>query len=266
MATGAMSQLPGAVNATGGAFDLGNLYGQQGAGTLGAYGAALGPMSQQMQGLSNQILGYQAGTTDLADPMLKQNYQVQGQQLHDQLRAQLGPDYANSSAGAQALALFNQTQQNALAESAYNTYQGYLGLYQQGMGQLGQAAGTQANTYGALSGQGYNQALGLRGGQLAGAGEMLQNTGTQMGLYGMVPTQMANFGTGMAGLSSGAVSAQGPYQQDRALQAQMSTYPTQTQFMGQMMGQSGNRWASIGSSMMGGAGGISSAGGHAGGG
>jgi hypothetical protein len=40
----------------------------------------------------------------------------------------------------------------------------------------------------------------------------------------------------------------------------MSTYPTQTQFMGEMMGQSGNRWMQVGSSMMGGASAVSNAG------
>jgi hypothetical protein len=48
------------------------------------------------------------------------------------------------------------------------------------------------------------------------------------------------------------VNAQQPYQNDRFLNAQLSYAPSSGQFAGQMMGQSGDRWGKIGSSMMGG--------------
>src|SRR5262249_33437708 len=124
----------------------------------------------------------------------------------------------------------NDLLQNAYANSA-NQALGLGGQYGQGTNQI------------------YNQTLGLRGSQLGGAGAMLANTASTMGLYGTVPSTMGHFGEAMGKMSGYDVAAQQPYQQDRLAQLGAQAYPTKGQYIGEMMGQTGQRWQQVGGSI-----------------
>lgn len=82
------------------------------------------------QNTPNQDLSNQAGQLALGreitalkgdlpiDPQLTQTLDRQEQQLHDQLRQSLGPDYASSTPGQQAIQDFNQRKANIIASAA----------------------------------------------------------------------------------------------------------------------------------------------------
>ena len=243
-----------------------------GQGSLGQYGQLMDPNYQIQQGLAGQIQAIQSGKTDV-DPAMLQQFDQQQRDLQAQLQRQLGPDWASSSAGIEAMGRFNQGKQTALGSANFNRLQGLVGMQQGGMNQIGNAAlgygqfgqgvqgqqfgqGAQLGTmYGQNSMDLYNQGQGLRGNQLAGAGQMLNNLGQIQQLYGNIPQTMGQFGQAMSGQAGAAVGAQGPYQQDRLAQLGASYAPTSGQYAGMMMGQSGNRYIQSASAMSGGSGG-----------
>jgi len=241
-------------------------FGGQAGGTLGQYGQLIGANSPIMQGWQDELQAIQAGKADF-DPMLTQQFNDQERVLRDQLRRQLGPDYETSSAGIEALGKFNQNKTTTLSSAQFQRGLQLQDALQSGYQNLANQSNQFANTYGGQRGQQfnqadiigqrygqyandlYNQAMGLRQTQLQGGAQMLQNTATMQGLYAGIPQTMGQFGQAMQAGTGANVSAQGPYQQDRALKAQLSYAPTEGQYMGQMMAQSGDRWAQIGSSI-----------------
>ena len=241
--------------------------GGQAGGTLGAYGQVMNPNISLIANLQQQLADIQSGADTGFDPYMTQQYNQSEQQLHDTLRKQLGPDFATSSAGINALNQFNQEKQTAFGSARFQRQLQIQDALQQAQQNLAGQAGGFANIYGGQRGQEYGQALqsgqtfgqfandiyntttGLGTGALAGQGQYYTNQGNLMNLTGAVPAMMGQYGGAMTGQAGAAVAAQGPYQQDRLAQFQASTYPTSGQYMGEMMGQSGNRWASIGSSI-----------------
>jgi len=258
--------------------------GGQAGGTLGAYGQVMNPNLPLIANLQGQLADIQAGRDTGFDPYMTQQYNQSEQQLHDTLRKQLGPDYATSSAGINALNQFNQEKQTAFGSARFQRQLQIQDALQQAQQNLAGQAGGFANIYGGQRGQQFGQAdvlgqrfgqfandiynttMGLGQGALSGQGQYYGNQAALMGLTSQVPTMMGQYGGAMAGQAREAVAAQQPYQQDRMAQFQASTYPTQGQYMGEMMGQSGNRWANIGAGMMGASEAASSAGTKAGGG
>jgi hypothetical protein len=244
-------------------------FGGQAGGTLGQYGQLLDPNLAIQQGLAQEIQDIQAGRADF-DPFLTQQFNDQERVLREHLRRQLGPDYEGSSAGIEALGKFNQNKTTTLGSAQFQRLNELVGMQQQGIGNLANQAGGFANIYGVQRGQQfnqadvigqrygqyaqdlYNQAMGLRSAQLGGAGAMLNQAGAMQNLYANVPRTMGQFGQAMGQQAGMAVGAQEPYLKERELQLGASYAPTSGEKMGQYMGQSGSRWASIGSSMMGG--------------
>jgi hypothetical protein len=256
-----------------------------GAGTLGQYGQLMDPNLSIQGNLANQIQRIQAGAESGFDPLLDQQLGTEERLLHEQLRRQLGPDYANSSAGIEALGKFEQRRQITLGTSRFNQLNALLGQQQGGLqnmtgigtqlggfgqgiqgqqfnqgvaaGQFGQGVQQQQFGQGAQMGQMYgqntmdlyNQAMGMRAGQLSGANQMLSNLKGMQDLYGNIPATMGQYGQAMSGQAGAAVGAQSPYQRDRMAQLQASYAPSSGQFTGQMMGESGNRWMSAGQQM-----------------
>jgi len=241
--------------------------GGQAGGTLGAYGQVMNPNLPLIANLQGQLADIQAGKDTGFDPYMTQQYNQSEQQLHDTLRKQLGPDYATSSAGINALNQFNQEKQTAFGSARFQRQLQIQDALQQAQQNLAGQAGGFANIYGGQRGQQFGQAdvlgqrfgqfandiynttMGLGTGALAGQGQYYGNQGALMNLTGAVPAMMGQYGGAMTGQAGAAVSAQAPYQQDRLAQFQASTYPTSGQFMGEKMAQSGNRWASIGANI-----------------
>jgi hypothetical protein len=266
---GAAKNLGGAQQGMNQLAPLGGGYMNQSGAALGQYGNLQGYNQPIQQRIAQEIQDIQAGKADF-DPFLTQQFGDQERLLKEGLRRQLGGDYANSSAGIEALGKFGQMKTTALGSAQFNRLNELLNQQQGGiqnlanqglaMGQFG------ANTQGQQFGQGqalgqmygaqandlYNQAMGLRAGQLSGQNQMLNQAGQMQNLYSNIPQTMGQFGAAMSNQAGASVNAQQPYQNDRFLNAQLSYAPSSGQFAGQMMGQSGDRWGKIGSSMMGG--------------
>jgi hypothetical protein len=265
----AAGSLGGAANAMGQLAPTGGQAAGLAGGTMGQYGALMGYNMPIQQGVANEIMGIQAGNLDV-DPAMVQQFGQQEQLLNEQLRRQLGPDYATSSAGIEALGRFQQGRQAALGQANYNRLQSLIGMQQGGLqnltgqginfGQYG--AGLQGQQFGqgqqmgAQFGQNamdmYNQAMGLRTQQLGGAGQMLNQAGQIQGLYAGIPQTMGQFGQAMSGQAGAAVGAQGPYQQDRFGQLQASYAPTKGAYTGMMLQNQGDRLINSASAMGGG--------------
>jgi hypothetical protein len=267
----AAGSLGGAANAMGQLAPTGGQAAGLAGGTMGQYGALMGNNIPIQQAIANEIMGIQAGNLDV-DPAMVQQFGQQEQLLNEQLRRQLGPDYATSSAGIEALGRFQQGRQAALGQANYNRLQSLVGMQQGGLqnltgqginfGQYG--AGIQGQQFGqgqqmgTLFGQNamdmYNQAMGLRTGQLGGAGQMLNQAGQIQGLYAGIPQTMGQFGQAMSGQAGAAVGAQGPYQADRMAQLQASYAPTKGAYTGMMLQNQGDRLINSASAMGGGGG------------
>jgi hypothetical protein len=263
MTAGAMGTLPYVMQNVQGQQQLGGIYGGQGAGTLGAYGNILDPNVQAIQGYQNELQAIQAGKADF-DPMLTQQWNQQEQQLRDTLRQQLGPDYATSSAGANALNQFGQQKITSLTSAQFNRGLQLQDLLQQAQGNLANQASGLGQIGGQFMNDVYNMNQGLFQGALSGYGQNIQNLAATQQLMANPALQMGQIGGALTGQGTASIGATGPYATDRQIQAQMSTYPTQGQYMGEMMAQSGNRWANIGSNTMQGYANLSQAGSKAG--
>jgi hypothetical protein len=263
---GAAQQLGGAAAGMAGLAPLGAQYGDVSGLSLGQYEQLMRPNLAIQQQIAQQIQDIQAGKADF-DPFLTQQFNQQETLLREQLRRNLGPDYETSTPGIEALARFNQNKTTTLGSAQFQRLNELVGMQQQGMGaiggqglnfgqfgqgvqgqQFGQGA-TLGQMYGAQAQDLYNQAIGLRQAQLGGAGQMLNQAAATQQLYAGVPQTMGQFGQAMATQAGAAVGAQDPYQRDRLAQLQASYEPTKGQFLGQMMAQSGNRWADIGASV-----------------
>jgi hypothetical protein len=256
-------------------------FGGQAGGTLGAYGQVMDPNVSLIQGYQQELQKIQAGAPDF-DPMLTQQWNTSEQQLRDQLRSQLGPDYATSSAGINALNQFNQQKNTSVTSAQFNRSLQLQQALQDAQANLANQSGGFANIYGGQRGQAYNQGLtsgqtfgqfandiyntnqGLFQGGLTGTGQNLGNIAGQQNLMTGPALQMGQIGGALTGQGGSTIGATAPYQQDRFGRFQASTYPTSGQFMGQMMAQSGNRWADIGSSIGSMGGGSAAAGAKAG--
>jgi hypothetical protein len=260
---GAAEQLGGAAAGMRGLAGLGGQYGDVSGLSLGQYEQLMRPNLAIQQQIAQQIQDIQAGKADF-DPFLTQQFNQQETLLREQLRRNLGPDYESSTPGIEALARFNQNKTTTLGSAQFQRLNELVGMQQQGMGaiggqglnfgqfgqgvqgqQFGQGA-TLGQMYGAQAQDLYNQAIGLRQAQLGGAGQMLNQAAATQQLYAGVPQTMGQFGQAMAGQAGAAVQAQDPYRADRMAQLQASYEPTKGQFLGEMMAQSGNRWANIG--------------------
>ena len=266
---GAAGNLGGAQQGMGQLTGLGGQSMGLGAGTMGQYGQLMGNNIPIQQNIANEIQGIQSGRTDV-DPAMIQQFNQQEQLLNEQLRRQLGPDYATSSAGIEALGRFQQGKQTAMASANYNRLQGLVGMQQGGLSNLtnqginyGQFGGGvqgqqfgQGAQLGTMSGQNaadlYNQGMGLRNQQLGGAGQMLGQLGQIQGLYGNIPQTMGQFGQAMSGQAGAAVGAQAPYQQDRFGQLSASYAPTKGAYGGMMLQNQGDRLINSASAMSGG--------------
>src|SRR5215468_4807945 len=247
-------------------------------GSLGQYGQLMGGNLGIQTGLANEIAGIQGGNLEV-DPATEQLLGQQQRDFESQMVRQLGPDWRTSSAGIEAQGRMTQGANVVRGTQNYNRLLGLINAQQSGMGNIGNAGlgfgGYGLNTQGQQFGQGtqlgglygannmdlYNQMLGLRGGQLSGAGQMITNTGNMLGLYGQIPTTMGQFGGAMTGQGQQTIGMTAPYQTDRFGQFQASQFPSQGQFTGQMMGQSGNRWINVGQNIGGMGGGGMGAGG-----
>ena len=248
IAAGATGALPNVFTNIGGQQQLTPQFGGQAAGTLGQYGQMITPNPQIIAGWQKELQDIQAGKADF-DPFLTQQFNDQEMQLRQQLQRQLGPDYANSSAGIEALSKFNQYKTTSLGSAQFQRGTQLNDLLQNAYANSANQALGLGGQYGQGTNQIYNQTLGLRGNQLGGAASMLANTGATMGLYGTVPQTMGQFGEAMGKMSGYDVAAQQPYQQDRLAQLGAQAYPTKGQYIGEMMGQTGQRWQQVGGSI-----------------
>lgn len=239
--------------------------GGQAGGTLGSYGNIMGGNNPLIQGWQRELAGIQAGNPDF-DPMLTQQWNQNEQQLRDRLQQQLGPDYATSSAGINALNQFQQEKTTSLTSAQFQRGTQLQQLLQDAQSNYANQAGGFANIYGGERGQAYgygtgqstlfgqfandiyNQNTGMFNTGLTGAGQNIQNIGGQQNLMTNPALSMGQIGGAMTGQGAQTIAATQPYQQDRMANFTASTYPSSTQFMGQMMAQSGNRWADIGAS------------------
>jgi hypothetical protein len=264
----AAGSLGSAANAMGQLAPTGGQAANLAGGTMGQYGALMGNNMPIQQAIANEIMGIQQGRLDV-DPAMLQQFGQQERDLNAQLRRQLGPDYATSSAGIEALGRFQQGKQAALGQANYNRLQSLVGMQQGGLqnltgqginfGQYG--AGLQGQQFGqgqqmgAQFGQNamdmYNQAMGLRNQQLGGAGQLLGQAGQIQGLYGNIPQTMGQFGQAMSGQAGQTIAGTEPYQRDRFGQLQASYAPTKGQFTGQMLTNQGNTLVQSGNAMMG---------------
>src|SRR5262249_62280978 len=102
IAAGATGALPNVFTNIGGQQQLTPQFGGQAAGTLGQYGQMITPNPQIIAGWQKELQDIQAGKADF-DPFLTQQFNDQEMKLRQHLQRQLGPDYANSSAGIEAL-------------------------------------------------------------------------------------------------------------------------------------------------------------------
>lgn len=253
-AAGAYGGLQGALGRMGQQGQMSDLYGQTAQGSLGQFGQLMAPNMNIQQGLAGRIQDIMGGKLDV-DPMLLQQFGDQSRVLNEQLRRNLGPDYANSSAGIEALSKFNQLKNNTLASANFNQLQGLLNQQQGGMGNIF----GQGQQMGQMLGQNnqdlFNQAQNLRTGQLGGANQMLQNLAAIQNLYAGIPQTMGQFGQAMSGQAGAAVNAQDPYQRDRMAQLQASYAPTKGGYGGMMLQNQGDRLINSASAMGGGGGG-----------
>lgn len=237
MAAGAYGALPGLMGQVG-----------QTTGLSGSAGGAYGGMIPQNTQLQNQIYSrlqdaYQGKA--IFDPYIETQLGQQGQALQDQLRRSLGPDYAASSAGAEAIQRFNEMADHTRSQAQYAAIADLTSGAQQGYGQ----SANQALQFG---GQTYDQSVGLGNQMFGGQAAQQQLAGGAMGLMGQPGQQLMGAGSGLSGLSQYGVGAQGPYEQDKQGQFTASTYPTYKQNMGNLLNQSGQQWSNIGGGMMGG--------------
>src|SRR5262249_10549975 len=225
---GAASSLGGAANAMQGLAGMGGQATGLGAAPLGQYGTLMPPTLGIQQGLAREIQGIQGGNLDV-DPAMVQQQQQQQRLLESQLQRQLGPDWATSSAGIEAMGRFQQGWNTAKATANYNRLLSLIGTQQGGLqnltgqginyGQFGQGVQGQQFGQGAQLGQMFgqnamdlfNQQQNMRANQLGGAGQMLGQLGQIQGLYAGIPQTMGQFGQAMSGQAGAAVGAQGPY-------------------------------------------------------
>lgn len=248
---GAMGALPSMFQNYGQQNQMGDIYGQSTAGTLGDYGQLRNPNLAIQQQLAAQIQAIQSGADKGYDPLLDQTLGDQQRIMEETMRRQLGGDWENSSAGIEARNRFNQNANIQRGTSRFNQLQGLLSQQQAGMGNLANQGQGFGGMFGNQMAQLYNQGMGFgQAGQQA-MGNQINRTGAMMDLYSQVPTTMAQFGNAMSNQAGAAVGAQGPYQRDRFGQMQASYAPTGGQYWGQMAGQSGDRWGNIAGGMMG---------------
>jgi hypothetical protein len=173
---------------------------------------------QANQGIQDQLTERikTALSGDLGSPALQKELKRQEDQLREQLQRDLGNGYELSSPGIRALSDFNE-RRAAVVDNANRA----------DIEQLRQL-------------------------QLGGA-ESLQNmTGNKQKLLSMIPNDQMDIATTLANLAGASTGAANSYQFDRSGQWNEAQMPNKKQVQGQMMGQSGDRWASIGSSMSGG--------------
>lgn len=171
---------------------------------------------QQIQdALSQRTLAALRGETP--NPTLEHNLTREQAHMQEQMMHQLGPDWQNSSAGIEAMNQFNQYANDQRDMSNRHDIEQ---MYQE---------------------------------QLGGQRAQYQKAGAMQGLLGQPSLGDLRFAQAGAGMAGAATQAQSPYQFDR--QGQWAEQQNPSQIYGDMMAQSGNRWASIGSSMGGGGGG-----------
>jgi hypothetical protein len=251
LAAGGYSMLPGMMQNVG---QLGANAGQ----SLGQIGQIMAPNVAINQGLSNELQAVQQGRLLDVDPQMLQGLQQGQNQMAEQLRASLGPDYMASSAGQEAMNRYNQMANTQVQSAQFNRLQDLFNMQQSGMGGAASIAQQQGQDF-------YNQAQGLWNQAAGAAAANQQYAQGQQNMLGGIAGNMMNAGAGLTGLAGASVGAQQPYQSDRQLQLQASTYPTGKQMEGMMMGQSGTRWGQIGGSIGGMGGANQQAGSQAGG-
>jgi hypothetical protein len=229
--------------------------------------------NQQIQNtLAQQIQAIQSGADKGYDPLLDQSLATQEQQTREQLRRNLGGDYETSSAGIEALARFNQGANTQRGSSRFNMLNALLNQQQQGMGNIANQSGqfgsaganiqgqqfnqgaTSGQMFGQNAGQMYNQGMGFGDQGQQAMNNQINRTGQTQQLYANVPQTMGQFGQALGQQSQYGVQAQRPYQDDRTT-AFRNEAPSNGMMWGQMAAQSGDRWANIGTSMMGSGGG-----------
>jgi hypothetical protein len=237
LAAGGYSMLPGMIQNVG---QLGWNAGQ----SLGQIGQIMAPNVAINQGLSNELQAVQQGRLLDVDPQMLQGLQQGQNQLAEQLRASLGPDFIASSAGQEAMNRYNQMANTQVQSALFNRQMDLFNAQQQGMGGAAAIAQQQGQDY-------YNQAQGLWNQGAGAAAANQQYAQGQQNMLGGIAGNMMNAGAGLSGMSGATVGAEQPYQTDRQLQLQASTFPSYKQYMGEMMGQSGSRWGQIGGGMMG---------------
>lgn len=161
--------------------------------------------------LSNRTLAALHG--ELPNPTLENNLARERMQMEDHMRAQLGPDWENSTAGIQAV---NQFDQYANDQRDMSNRRDIAQLYPE---------------------------------QLYGQQAQYGFAGNQQQLLGSPTLEQLRFGNAMAQTGQMATGAQSPYQFDRSGLWQQIQGPNKSDVYGAMMAQSGDRWASIGSSI-----------------
>jgi len=207
----------------GGVMGLGGQTTNLGGGTLGQYGQLMAPNLAIQQGIANEIRGIQQGNLDV-DPALTQQLGQQERLLNEQLRRQLGPDYATSSAGIEALQRFRQTAETTKASANFNRLNQLVNMQQgglqqltnQGLGLAGYGAGIQGQAFGQgqqatnlganIQGQQFGQ--GLQAGQFGGNVQGQQfGQGQQLGqMFGQGAQQLYNQAMGLGTAAQNATN------------------------------------------------------------
>lgn len=164
--------------------------------------------------LSNRTLSALRG--ELPNPTLEHELTRQQAEMENHMMNQLGPDWENSTGGIQARQQFNQYAND---QRDMSNRRDISQLYPE---------------------------------QLSGQQAQYGFAGNQQSLLGQPTLQQLSFAKGMSGLGGDATAAQSPYQFDR--QGGWAEQQNPSQIWGDMMAQSGNRWASIGGGMSGGGG------------
>jgi hypothetical protein len=234
MAGGAYGALPGMMQEVGGASGLAG-------GTMGAFGGMIGQESGLQGNIYSRLQDAYQGKP-IFDPMVETQLGQQGQALQDQLRRSLGPDYAASSAGSEAIQRFQEQANHTRANAQYAAIADLTSGAQQGYGLSGQLG----QNYGQMT---YDQSMGLGNAMWSGQGNQQQLASGQMGLMNQPGQYLMGAGTGLSGLSGNAVGAESPYLTDKQGQFAASQFPSRGQFAGGMMRQSGNAWENVGGSV-----------------
>lgn len=224
--------------------------GQAGA-TESGYGTLMPASVQNLQSAQQELNDIYTKPTADFDPYLQQQLNDQEQGLHSQLLQQLGPDYATSSAGIEALAKFNQYAMTARTSAQFNRATQLQDQIQQYTGGYSNQAVNQGQLYGQNIGGVSDLGYGFFNQGQNAAANQLSYLNNWQAVAGAPAAQMGNFGQTQAGMAGQTMQQTGPYQSDRFTQLGTQYTPTSGQMWGAGLQNSASRLISSGGQMMG---------------